>query len=303
MRDHGIDAAVVSWWGRPGTSKGDSQGVLTDDAVAMVLDAASEVGGIGVALHLEPYAGRSVESIREDLEHLNSSFALHPGIYREGTRPVFYVYDSYHIDSLQWQRLLGANGDLSVRGGVLDGIFLGLWLESSHGQQLAGGGFDGAYSYFAADGFSYGATSSHWSAMSAEAKKLGLLFVPSVGPGYDDSKIRPWNQAQIREREGGSYYERMWRSALASGARWVSITSYNEWGEGTQIEGAIPRDIDVQSLAPQGLALSQETRDALRLRVPTSYKNYLPGDPQNYMDATLEFSRQLKAEQVDSKEL
>jgi glycoprotein endo-alpha-1,2-mannosidase len=30
----------------------------------------------------------------------------------------------------------------------------------------------------------------------------------------------------------------VWRAALGSGARRVTITSYNEWGEGTQIEAA-----------------------------------------------------------------
>ena len=33
-------------------------------------------------------------------------------------------------------------------------------------------------------------------------------------------------------------YERWWRSAIAARPDAVSITSYNEWGEGTQIEPA-----------------------------------------------------------------
>jgi hypothetical protein len=36
--------------------------------------------------------------------------------------------------------------------------------------------------------------------MAEEAAALGLLWAPSVGPGYDDSKIRPWNQGALRER-------------------------------------------------------------------------------------------------------
>ena len=34
------------------------------------------------------------------------------------------------------------------------------------------------------------------------------LFVPSVGPGYKDTKIRPWNSAATRDREGGARYSR-----------------------------------------------------------------------------------------------
>ena len=65
-----------------------------------------------------------------------------------------------------------------------------------------------------------------------------MLFVPSVGPGYDDSRIRPWNRANTKHRDGGKYYEGMWRAALAVSPDMVTITSYNEWGEGTQIEPA-----------------------------------------------------------------
>ena len=35
-------------------------------------------------------------------------------------------------------------------------------------------------------------------------------------------------------------YIRHWEAAAASGAHAVSVTSYNEWGEGTQIEPAQP---------------------------------------------------------------
>ena len=62
----------------------------------------------------------------------------------------------------------------------------------------------------------------------------------SVGPGYDDTRIRPWNAHNTRSRERGAYYERQWRAALEAAPHAVSITSYNEWGEGTQIEPARP---------------------------------------------------------------
>ena len=52
--------------------------------------------------------------------------------------------------------------------------------------------------------------------------------------------IRPWNAAATRPREGGAYYDGMWRAAVDTSARMVTITSFNEWGEGTQIEAARP---------------------------------------------------------------
>ena len=42
----------------------------------------------------------------------------------------------------------------------------------------------------------------------------------------------------MKGRESGSYYDRMWGAAINARPDAVSITSYNEWGEGTQIEPA-----------------------------------------------------------------
>lgn len=38
-------------------------------------------------------------------------------------------------------------------------------------------------------------------------RRHDLIFVPSVGPGYDDSKIRPWNTQNTHRRMGGRYYD------------------------------------------------------------------------------------------------
>ena len=40
MRSANIDVAVVSWWGRPEVTKGDSQGTSTDERIEGVLSAA-----------------------------------------------------------------------------------------------------------------------------------------------------------------------------------------------------------------------------------------------------------------------
>ena len=293
----GVSAIVVSWWGRPGVSSGDSQGVLTGGAAALALDAAAAVGGIRVALHLEPYAGRTAESLAGDLAHIAAEFGSHPALHRDATgRPVYFVYDSYHLPPHEWRRLFTAGGDLSVRGTAADGTFLGLWLEAGHGKDLAEGGFEGGYTYFAADGFSYGSTTRNWGAMAAEAAALGLSFVPSVGPGYDDSKIRPWNSHNRRDREGGGYYKRMWKAALDAtpAPSLVTVTSFNEWGEGTQIEPAVPRAIDVDALAPVGEALPHATREALRLRLWDRYEDYGEGGPELYMELTSGLRRSLR---------
>eukprot|EP00971_Amphidinium_carterae_P084856 1679121-Amphidinium_carterae.1 len=93
------------------------------------------------------------------------------------------------------------------------------------------GGFDGAYTYFAADGFTQGSRSSTWDSTRKQLEAKGRLFVPAVGPGYDDTRVRPWNAQNTKRRDNGQYYDRMWKAAVAAKPHAISVTSYNEWGE------------------------------------------------------------------------
>ena len=148
------------------------------------------------------------------------------------------------------------------------------------------------YTYFGTDGFSYGSTQRQWPQMTHFARERGLIFVPCVSPGYDDTKIRPWNAANKRERRGGAYYTGSWDAALSAGASFVGITSYNEWGEGTQIEAARPRVIDVEALSPRGLALPRNIRDALGLK--DAYSDYSDAGGCNaFMELTDTYSKRL----------
>lgn len=254
MTHAGIDVAVVSWWGQKDKPYAtDTQGVNTDEAFARLLQEAdvfnsAQTAGdkgatsgrhIKIALHLEPYPSRSVTSVHDDLQYLQTNYGHHSCLFRSiDGRPVYYVYDSYHIASAQWSRLLSRDGDLSVRNTPADGVMLGLWLDHHHGRDLHDAHFDGFYTYFGANGFSYGSTAMNWANMCVFARKTKMVCGLSVGPGYNDTLIRPWNERNTRSRDGGRYYESMWQQALKARPAVISITSYNEWGEGTQIEPA-----------------------------------------------------------------
>ena len=81
-----------------------------------------------------------------------------------------------------------------------------------------------------------------------------------------------------------------WEAALAAATQIVSITSYNEWGEGTQIEPAIPRGIPTDP----DQRLPGDTRAALHL--PDKYSDYLPYEPDFYLRRTAYWSVQLAEE-------
>jgi len=197
-----------------------------------------------VCFHIEPYKDRNVSSLRGNLSYIISQYGNHSAFYRHpgSNLPIYYIYDSYLVPDDQWIALLSRNGgENSVRGTALDGVFLGLIVDRTHVDQLVRCGFDGYYTYFASDRFTYGSTTSNWAAVAARAQQTGVLFVPSVGPGYDDVRIRPWNAANTRDRQQGAYFDQRFTAAIESHPDLISITSFNEWHEGTQIEEAIPK--------------------------------------------------------------
>ena len=166
--------------------------------------------GVKVALHIEPYPDLNATNFRANLEYIRGKYSSHPAYYKRnsGRRrlPVFYVYDSYRLKAEEWRRLFSRKGDLTVRDTDLDAVFLGLLVEFRHRAEIKRAKFDGFYTYFAANGFSHGSSWKSWRDLADFARRNSLIFVPSVGPGYVDTRIRPWNAASTRQRQKGTYY-------------------------------------------------------------------------------------------------
>ena len=76
---------------------------------------------------------------------------------------------------------------------------------------------------------------------------------------------------RIKPRRNGLTYDAMWRAAIAAGADRITITSYNEWQEGTQIEPAA-------SSVPRGIAGYGSYDGAWGLRGLTAQTAYLEPD-------------------------
>jgi len=200
----GIDEIAVSWWGK---------GSPEDQRLPAVLTAARSYG-IGVAIHIEPYRGRTVASVQQDAAYL-----VQFGI------TTFYVYQAFTLPPASWA---DANDALHAEG-------LTTYADTALVGQAVAGHFSGIYTY---DIVTW--TGAKFARLCAEAHKHGLLCAPSVGPGYDAR--RATGDPTIKPRRRGLTYDSMWHAAIRAGADAVTITSFNEWQEGTQIEPAAPPD-------------------------------------------------------------
>eukprot|EP00960_Hanusia_phi_P020049 592275-Hanusia_phi.AAC.1 len=180
IREAGIDVVVFSWWKLPASGASErGWGVKdsTDAAAPLVLEAAAEAG-IKVCFHLEPYKGRRVGDVREDVQYILSEYGQHRAFFYADKLPLFYVYDSYQLPLDDWKPLLLPDGSLSLRGSTLDGLFLGLYVRRGHEKFATEAGFDGLYSYFASSGFSDGSRPSEWRRLAAWGRSVGKIFCP-----------------------------------------------------------------------------------------------------------------------------
>ncbi len=229
-----IGIVVLTWW------KGSDMGL---ESIPTIMEEADRAG-LKVCFHIEPYPGRNALSVREDIRHLNATYGNYPAYFRIGGKPCFFVYDSYLTPADEWADVLTTHGKQSIRNTPDDAVMIGLWVKEGEETFFTQSGFDGFYTFFSAVGFSYGSTPSNWPYLQEWADQNGKLFIPCVGPGYIDTRIRPWNGATTRDRENGAYYDRMFSAAVACNPAYVGIATFNEWHEGTQIEPAIPFKCD-----------------------------------------------------------
>jgi glycoprotein endo-alpha-1,2-mannosidase len=202
----GIDQIAVSWWGW-GSS---------EDLRLPAIAEAARVYGLDLAVHLEPYGGRTPASTVLDIRHLQELGATD-----------FYVYGPQDSAAADWRAAFAELAGVRV------------FAQTHLPGFAAAAGFHGIYTY---DIVVH--SGDRMSRVCQQARRLQLLCAPSVGPGYDAR--RAVGDMRVKPRRNGQTYDLMWTAALTAGADLVTITSYNEWHEGTQIEPARPW------VAPQG---------------------------------------------------
>jgi glycoprotein endo-alpha-1,2-mannosidase len=230
LRQARIGVMVLTWWD------------IYDfgyQSVPLIMNLAARYG-IRVCFHIEPFKGRNAASTRRNIQTIINTYGSHPAFYRKDGKPLFFIYDSYLTSSEEWKTLLQPDGSITIRNTPCDALMIGLWVKKGEEDFFADSGFDGFYTYFGATGFTYGSTLAHWPYLQDWAERHGKIFIPSVAPGYIDTRVRPWNGKTTRDRENGRYYDRMFEAAINSGVTNIGITSFNEWHEGTQIEPAVP---------------------------------------------------------------
>jgi hypothetical protein len=209
----GIDGFALDWLG-PGNP--------TDTNLQALLAVAQARGfHVTIVLDLNSPFIHNPGDATNSLTYASRYFGS-PAWFRYGGKPVVEFYGIRAYDTATW----GA-----VRSHA-DPAHAATWI--GEGDQFAYlNVFDGIYPYSIA--WSPDPASQLASYASRARSYPGKLWMATVMPGYDDTRLGRPNGFAVG-RQGGTYYSTVWQGAIATQPDLISITSWNEWLEGTQIE-------------------------------------------------------------------
>lgn len=264
LRQAGVGVIITSWWG---------QGSREDRMVPLLMSMAERYG-IKVGFHIEPYQNRTPEKVIADVTYLSAQYGSSPAFFRRPdvtlhsagshAKAVYFVWSVGEVDKkpfspVQWTSALDQIHALPGGALVIAHSTQPAWVTDGH--------FDGLYNYATLHPEREGGFD--WARTVPDA----ALYIPSVIPGFSAVKIKYPPDVNVL-RNDGQTYDYQWELALGTGVEpaMVTITSFNEWHEGTIIEPAVPADgyMDFGALGPERyLDQTRKWVEMFRLRLPS----------------------------------
>ena len=251
---HGVDGVIVNWIPPQVDKK------FIDESVKIIFKQAKKIG-VSVALQILSYQGRDSKSLNRDINYIRSAYAYDEIYLKFDGKPLIFIEDSSDVDDLQFV-IADQSRDLFFLSTIKDHSQLSLILED---------GFQGIYTYPGPETSEWSAQQSNWKLLNDNCVSRGLLFIPTVVPGFNNKRNAYNNHFQ--SRMDGEYYKQAFRQASNSGASLILIDSFNDWPKGTNIEPIVPRE-----------------------DYPPTYDNWASkGGPEYYMNLTKSLISEFKA--------
>ncbi len=218
----GINAFVQSWYGPQETNNQTETNfrTLLDVAAAFGFKAAVDVETTG------PFFGDAA-SVSNALTTLLSGHAQHPAYLRYQGKPVVFFWRQQRFSIDEWAAIRNQVDPNRSSFWIAEGVDIDYQAV-----------FDGHHLYSIAWADSPASQLAKWGdrvRAYETGNQVDRLWVATVMPGYNDTKL-PRADAFAVPRRNGDYYRETWQGAVASQPDMLIITSFNEWPEGTHIE-------------------------------------------------------------------
>ena len=220
---HGVDGVIVNWV-PPSVDK-----KFIDESVKIIFKQARKIG-VSIALQILKYPNRDHKTLNNDINYIRSNYAYEDIYLKFDGKPLIFIEDSSDVEDIQYV-IPDQSRDLFFLSSIKDHQQLSLILED---------GFQGIYTFPGPESSEWSAQQSNWKSLNDNCVSRGLLFIPTVVPGYNNKRNSYNNYFQ--SRMNGEYYKQAFRQASNSGASLILIDSFNNWPEGTNIEPIVVKE-------------------------------------------------------------
>jgi hypothetical protein len=235
---HGITGFIVAWWNEDDWEKWNNQSLSL-----LLAEAGKKDFKISIEWNIAPgegqgQIGRAINTLSYALKHYGQRKAF----LKVDGKPVIFPYNDVmaHVPVVSWQQIIegvrARAGDFLI---IADGYqeHYGYLFDGIHSYQLDGFPFE--YEKNLANNFG---DFRPWVAAYFQrgmkiARQRSRIFCVMVGPGFDARKA--YKIDYQTERLDGQTYHAMWEEAIKSNPDWVTISTWNEWPEGTEIEPSL----------------------------------------------------------------
>ena len=172
------------------------------------------------------------DDVKNALSYLLSVHATNSAYLKWKGKPVIFFWAQSSVPRPSGQSALATWQ--AIRSQV-DPNHNTIWLAEGFDMSLLGV-FDGDYLYNIAWSNDVGATERQW---AANVRAKGAMWVGTVMPGWDDTRLTERPNRFKRERQNGVWYQQTWSGAASANPEWIVITSWNEFVENTYIEPSV----------------------------------------------------------------
>src|SRR5215216_2129518 len=195
LRQAGIGVIISSWWG---------QGSREDQAVPLLLQVAEQYE-IKVGFHIEPYDGRTAESLVSDVQYLYQKYGNSPAFFRStatsryspnsAPKGMVFVWsvgvkgsEGERVQADYWRAAIDSIHALPESGLIIANTTQVSWINDGH--------FDGLYNYASLrlkenNGFAW-----------ARSLPPDSLYVPSVIPGFSAKRVEYAESTYVERQDG-----------------------------------------------------------------------------------------------------
>lgn len=251
-REAGLDFFAVDWYGPAGRPGSTAKYARVDANFAELLGVCAQNRFKAVICYEEKLLfENSNGSIRrpalgvDHLTYLFDTYARHPAYLKLDGRPVLVVWGDHTLRIREWLEMMSA-----VRGKydpvvVYSYFFKNDARQKSWYEKLIRNKSDSPDVESLYPWLLIGSKKSMFSRLAVQYERLrdlkrrGIVdFVTgAVWADFNDTGVWAWGGPKPRViPDSAGLYEMTWEAATANRADWISIATWNDWNEGSQIE-------------------------------------------------------------------